>query len=113
VGDGAGAYSVSVQNATGKVGEAATIVVTVKAGSGYKANSKYPHKIKKLTASGASVPAGSVKGSVEGKNVTFSIPVTPTASGTHSVSGEIRFSVCNDSQCLIKKAALSATVTAS
>jgi hypothetical protein len=108
-----GAYSVSVRNAKGKVGESATIVVTIKAGSGFKANSKYPHKIKKLSASGVDLPSGSVTGSVQGKNVVFSVPVTPTSAGTHNVTGQIRFSVCNDSQCLIKKAPLAASVTAS
>jgi hypothetical protein len=110
---GNGAFSVKVRNAKGKVGESTNIVVTIKAGSGFKANSKYPHKIKKLSASGVDVPSGSISGSVQGKNVVFSVPVTPTSAGTHNVSGQIRFSVCNDSQCLIKKAPLSASVTAS
>ena len=50
-------------------------------------------------------------GSIEGKKVVFKVPATATKKGTFKVTGQIRFSVCNDSQCVIKKVPLNATIT--
>lgn len=105
-------FSLSVGNAKAKVGQATTISVSVTAAKGFKCNEQYPHKIKDLTADeGAELGATKVDGSVAGDKIVFSIPVTPKAAGTHKVNGEARFSVCNDSQCVIKKVPISASVT--
>lgn len=105
-------YSVSVGSASAKVGEATSISITVTVKGGYKCNDQYPHKIKKLSAGdGAKLHAEKVRGQCSDGSVTFSIPVTPTAQGSHALTGQIRFSICNKSQCLIKTAPLDATVT--
>ncbi len=104
------AFSVNVSKAKAKVGSETTINVTVSAGDGFKCNDKYPHKIKDI--SGANVKAPSkVKGSASKRSISYSIPVTPTKAGSHTLSGQIRFSVCNENECKIKKVPLSATVT--
>lgn len=103
-------FSLSVSNAKAKVGEKATITVTVKASGGFKCNPDYPHKIKDISGSNVEVPS-KVNGAVNGKSISYTIPATPTASGAHAVTGEIRFSVCNDTECQMKKVPLSATVT--
>jgi hypothetical protein len=106
------AFTIDVSNAKAKVGESATIKVSVKAAPGFKCNDKYKHKIKKLKADGgAKLAADKVMGTVKGKKVHFEVAVTPTKKGKAKVSGQIRFSVCNDSQCVIKKVPLNATVT--
>ena len=105
-------YTVSVSNATAKTGEQTTVVATIAAAEGYHCNKEYPHKAKKLAGEGVEFPGGdTVKGALSGDKVVISIPVKPTTAGAHQVTGEIRFSVCNDSQCVIKKVALAATVT--
>ncbi len=105
-------FSLSVSNGKAKIGEAGAITVTVTAGKGHKANAEYPHKIKKIKAgAGAEVGASTVPGSVSGKSIRYSVPVTPTAKGSHAVTGQIRFSVCNDTACHIKKVPLNATIT--
>lgn len=103
-------FTVSVSNAKAKVGEKGTITVTVKASGGFKCNPKYPHKIKDISGSNVDAPS-KVSGAVNGKSISYSIPATPTAAGSHAVTGEIRFSVCNDQECQMKKVPLSATVT--
>ena len=64
-----------------------------------------------LLRTSISLGAKLVRGSVSGKSISFSVPVTPNAKGKHTVTGQIRFSVCNDTACHIKKVALNATIT--
>lgn len=105
-------FSLSVSNGKAKVGEAGSINVTMTAGEGFKANVEYPNKIKKLKVAGdADLAATTVPGAANGKTIVWSVAVTPKAAGTHSVTGEIRFSVCNDTACHIKKVPLDATIT--
>ncbi|MEM9874334.1 MAG: hypothetical protein AAF928_05540 [Myxococcota bacterium] len=108
---GAGTFDISVGNAQATVGEAATISVTVTAKGGFKCNDAYPHRVKKLAGTGVTFPQPSVTGAVSGKSIQFSIPVTPTEAGAHAVTGQVKFSVCNDESCHIKKVPLQATVT--
>ena len=112
--DGDNPYKLSVKNAKAKVGEEAKIMITIEAASGYKCNESYPHKARKLEADeGAELPSTTVKGKVEGKKVVIAVPVKAAKAGTYKVRGQVKFSVCNDSQCVIKKAPLDATLTAS
>jgi hypothetical protein len=110
-GELASSYSISVSNAKAKVGSQATITVTVKAGDGFKCNAEYQHKIKDISGGSAVTAPSTVAGSVQGKAIVYSIPVTPNETGDHAVSGEIRFSVCNDSECQRQSVPLSAQVT--
>ena len=103
-------FSVSVASASAKVGSQTSLTVTVKAKGDYKGNPKYPHKIKGISGSNVDAPS-KVTGSASGKTITFSIPVTPKASGANSLTGDIKFGICDDSQCLMKTAKLNATVT--
>ena len=105
-------FHLSVANGKAKVGEAGTITVTVTAGQGHKANGEYPNKIKNLSVAGsAELAATTVSGRVSGGSITYSVGITPTAAGTHNVTGEIRFSVCSDTACHIEKLPLDATIT--
>ncbi len=105
-------FSLSVSSAKAKVGTATNFSVTVTATSGYHSNEQYPHKIKGLSGDdGVSLGATKVDGAVQGGKIVFSVPVTPKTAGAHKVTGEARFSVCSDTQCVIKKVPISATVT--
>ena len=105
-------FTLSVSNGKAAVGKSGTISVRITAGEGHKPNAEYPNKIKKLsTDDGATLGSTSVRGSVSGKSIVFSIPVTPNKAGKHTVKGQVRFSVCNDQQCYIKKVPLNATIT--
>lgn len=105
-------FTVSVSNGKAAVGKSGTISVRITAGEGHKPNEAYPNKIKKLSVGdGATLGSTVVRGAVSGKSIVFSIPVTPNKAGSHSVTGQVRFSVCNDKQCYIKKVPLNATIT--
>ena len=105
-------FRITVSTGNVKVGENETVEVRITAKKGHKPNAEYPNKIKKLTASkGAVVGAKSVKGEVKGKLILFTVPVKPTRAGRHTVKGVIRFSVCNDKQCYIKKVPLKTSIT--
>lgn len=42
----------------------------------------------------------------EEKQLAFSVKLTPTKSGTHTVKGSFKFAVCDKDQCLAKKEAI-------
>ncbi len=110
-------YTVTVQDVIGSVGAEAPIVVIIKATGQYKVNAKYPHKLKLAEPpAGLELPKRMLKradGSLDDeKTFTFSIPAKATRAGSFTVSGKLKFSVCDATSCLIKKEALQATVTA-
>lgn len=104
-------FDVVVAGGSAKVGEVATVTVTITAGAGFKPNAQYPHKVKNLSGSGVDLPSGEVTGAIGGTTIVFSVPVTPTSAGAHAVSGKARFSVCNDTECILKSTEVNATVT--
>lgn len=113
-GDG---YQIVVTDGSGQVGQETQVIVTIKAAEGYKVNEKYPHKLKLGDApAGLEFPKPVLKkddGTFDGKkSFTFKVPVKATRAGTFSLEGKLKFSVCNDSQCLVEKKELKAKVTA-
>jgi hypothetical protein len=105
------AFGIKVTNGKARLGQEGTVMVTVSAKAGYHCNEKYPHKIKDLSVSaGAELPSKDVPGVIQDNQVVFKVPVKVVKTGVHTVAGQIRFSVCNASQCLIKKVPLSASV---
>ena len=105
-------YRVTVTNAMVNVGAEGSVRVKVDAGDGFKCNASYPHKIVDIAAEGVEAPK-TVTGNVspDGRVIAYAVPVRPTQEGVHTVAGEIRFQVCNDSGCFLKKVPLQATVT--
>ncbi|MBW2457739.1 MAG: hypothetical protein JRI68_24760 [Deltaproteobacteria bacterium] len=110
-------YEVTVNDASGAVGDPTAIVVVIKATGQYKVNAKYPHKVKLAEPpAGLELPQRILKrddGKLDdAKTFTFRIPAKASKAGSFAVTGKLKFSVCDASSCLIKKEALAATVTA-
>lgn len=103
-------FSLNVSNVSSKVGTKTTLTVTVTATGDFKGNKAYPNKIKSISGTNVDAPE-KVDGSVSGKSITFSIPVTPKASGANPLTGTVKFGICDESTCLMKTATLNATVT--
>jgi hypothetical protein len=105
-------YHLEVTSASAKVGEQGRIEVSVTATDGFKCNRDYQHRIDDIDG-GADVGAPTtVRGKLTGsQSIAYAIPVTPRRQGTHDVTGEIRFSVCNRDGCQVHKVALAAQVT--
>ncbi|MEZ4440818.1 MAG: hypothetical protein R3B72_17090 [Polyangiaceae bacterium] len=110
-GDG---YVIKVADVEVKGGEG-EIVVIVEAKEGFKVNADYPHKVK-FEDPPAGIELAKKKlskddGAFEGKKAfKFKGKVKATKDGT--LKGEVKTSVCNDSQCLIKKESFSLKITA-
>lgn len=106
-------YAMTVTVAEGAVGKAATIDVSVVGQQGFKVNAEYPNRITDLRVEGAgSIKDAQVPGQIADKAVRFAVVATPTAQGTLTVNGTVRFSVCDDQICKLEKAPLKATVVA-
>lgn len=95
-----------------KKGQPATVTAVVNALGEYHVNQEYPYKFKMGTApAGVTYPEAIVRSvNRTEKRATMSIPFTPDAAGTHTISGECSLSVCTDSNCVIEKAQLSVSV---
>jgi hypothetical protein len=94
-----------------KKGQPATVTAIVNALGEYHVNQEYPYKFKMGTApSGVTYPEAIVRAvNRTEKKATMSIPFTPSAAGSTTISGELSLSVCTDSNCVIEKAQLSVT----
>ncbi len=95
-----------------KKGQPAAVTAVINAVGDYKINKEYPFKFKMGAApAGVSYPEAIVRAvSRAEKRATMSIPFTPDAAGTATISGECSLSVCTDSNCVIEKAQLSVSV---
>jgi hypothetical protein len=90
------------------VNQPATITVVLTADAPFKCNDQYPYKFTITPPAGVSVGEKVVKSMNVGTHrSTMSIPFTPSAPGTHTLAGELSFSVCTEDKCLIEKQALS------
>ena len=100
-------FEVTVDADSLSVGKKGFINVVIKAKAGFKVNQDYPHKIKfKNVPDGVKVPTTVKKkdGAFEGKSAfRFKVPVTASKAGKFKVGGKLKFSVCNDKSCIIKK----------
>jgi hypothetical protein len=94
-----------------KKGQPATVTAIVNALGEYHVNQEYPYKFKMGTApAGVTYPEAIVRAvNRTEKKATMSIPFTPSAAGSTTISGELSLSVCTDSNCVIEKAQLSVT----
>lgn len=108
-------FVIKVVDATVASGKEGTFTVSINAKDGFKVNDQYPHKVNlDDPPSGVALPKQKLKkgdGQFEGKSFVFKIPVKAESAGSHTVGGNVKFSVCNDNQCLIKDAAIQAKIT--
>jgi hypothetical protein len=106
-----------------KAGAETIARITVTPGKGYHVNTEYPTKLQITPTSGVTVPkteftAGGhdkAKGDaaeLEEQGMAFAVKLTPSASGSYTVSGKFKFAVCDASQCLPKKEAIAITLAA-
>lgn len=105
-------FTLTLENPRVDVGSIGVVLVSIRPAAGLRCNSEYPHQIQRLAASeGAELTQNSVRGGVQDGAIVFEVGVKPRRRGRHAVTGLIRFSVCSDNVCHIKKVPLEATVT--
>jgi hypothetical protein len=111
------AVIVSVEDASAKVGEKATVVAKITAREGYKIAEDYRNRITTLSAldDGVEFESKVVRGSMQDGDLVFKIRVTPKKPGAHAINGVLRFGFINsldgDYHLDIKWTPLVATVT--
>lgn len=99
----------------GKVGQAGTAVVRVTPRGGWKVNLRYPIRLRlqppaAVAIAKAELAAADAK--VSEQEARFEVGYTVTQAGAHTVTGELKFSVCDKEKCDIKKEAVTWTTTA-
>jgi hypothetical protein len=111
------AVIVSVEDASAKVGEKATVVAKITAREGYRIAEDYRNRITTLSAldDGVEFENKVVRGSMQDGDLVFKIRVTPKKPGAHAINGVLRFGFINsldgDYHLDIKWMPLVATVT--
>jgi hypothetical protein len=106
-----------------KAGSEAVARITVTPGKGYKVNTEYPTKLTLTPPTGVTLAkdrftAGGhdkVKGdadTMDEKQLTFAVKLTPAASGTYTINGNFKFAVCDADQCLAKQETIAIAVAA-
>jgi hypothetical protein len=96
--------------AAGKEGR---VEVVLEAKAPFKVNQEYPYSFSLNASPGVSFAHMKLNRDrviLEEKRATLSVPFTPTQSGSRTISGTFKFSVCTDEQCLIKKHDLGTSV---
>lgn len=109
------AYTLSVSDPSGKVGEQLNVVVTVTAKGPFKVNKEYPHKVSVNPTDGLELPKPKLKkgdAKMEEKTLTFSIPAKATRAGNFELAGVLKFSVCSDDACQLEKKDIKSKVAA-
>lgn len=113
-------YTIDVEPATVAVGAEGAAVVRVTALPPYHWNKEYPARVTVEDGEHPSVTIGKrefkqLSGDFEVADdesaATVRIPVTGKAPGSETLTLDVRFSVCNDKVCLIKRAAAQVAVT--
>ncbi|MEM1033705.1 MAG: hypothetical protein AAGN82_25440 [Myxococcota bacterium] len=97
------------------VGQTSTVMASVKAEPGYHCNEAYPHKF--VTAGGTNVtyPDPRPKGGCAGKDaISVAVPYVPTAAGSGSVAGTLRYGICDEGKtnCRVVKKPMTLPFTA-
>ena len=109
--------------ADAKAGSEAVAKITVTPGKGYHVNTEYPIKLTLAQPTGVALAktdfaaGGRDKGkgdadTLDEKALAFAVKLTPSASGSYTISGKFKFAVCDADQCLPKKENIAITVAA-
>ena len=111
-------YSVQISAPTVAVGADAQFQVKISAKPGFKFNKQFPTKLKlDEPPTGLEFPKRRLKkgdGSVaaDSMSFTFPVPVKATQAGTFPFGGVLKFSVCNDAKCVVKREKLKSQIVA-
>jgi hypothetical protein len=107
-------FTLKVENATAKVGEATAVRATIAPPERVKLASAYSHRIIDLSAyedRGVAFDDEVVIGTVKNGELVFEIRVTPTEPGPHPINGVMRVSFTYGNKSESKSIPLMATVT--
>jgi hypothetical protein len=104
---------ITVENATAKVGEKTAIQAKIMPREGFRITEGYRNRIIELSAfdKGVEFDGEVVRGALQDGGLVFSVGVTPTKPGAHTINGLFRISFHNGQRMDMKSFPLIATVT--
>lgn len=108
-------YTVDVSAASTKVSTKSVAKVHVSPAKGYKMNLEYPTKVKLNAADGVTLEKTTLAkgdGKIDVKGVDFEIAYTPDRAGKTTITGEIKFAVCTENDCIPQVEKISINVDA-
>jgi hypothetical protein len=115
--------TMTIDNASGKVGTELTSNITITPSSEFHVNVEFPTKITleapdgvklmktELTAGGSTKAQGDASAFSE-KSLAFAVKATAEKPGSYEIQGTMKFAVCKVDQCFPKKQAITITVAA-
>lgn len=109
--------------ADAKAGAETIAKVIVTPGAKYKVNLEFPTKLTLETTTGVTFAKGELKAGGASKakgdadrfdeqQLTFTVKLTPSQSGSYTINGSFKFAVCDKDQCLAKKEPIAIQVAA-
>lgn len=109
-------HKVSVSGVSAKVSESATATVRVEPSGGYKINEEFPARLSLTAPEGVTLDKAKLtKGDaaqLDKSALVFKVKLTATEAGKKTVTGELRFAVCKESECKPMTQAVSIQVDA-
>lgn len=109
-------HRVSASAVTTKVSESATASVRVEPQNGYKINEEFPAKLTLTAPQGVTLEKVKLtKGDaaqLDKSALVFNVKLTATEAGKKTVTGELRFAVCKETECVPTTQAVSIQVDA-
>jgi hypothetical protein len=109
-------YDVAIQAPKdARVGQTVSAVVRLTPKGKYHVNTRYPIAVTLTAPAGVELPKAKLKaadGQVTEQEARFDVAFTPRDAGAKVFTGELKFSVCTDQNCDIKKEKITWTTNA-
>jgi hypothetical protein len=109
-------YKVNVSAAPAKVSAKGSATISVEPTDGFKMNLEYPTKVTLKAPDGVTLEKSKLSAKDASKldktGAVFNVAFTASEPGKKTVTGELRFAVCTDNECLPKTEAVSFVVDA-
>jgi hypothetical protein len=109
-------YKLNVSAAPAKVSAKGSATISVEPTDGFKMNLEYPTKVNLKAPDGVTLEKVKLTAKDAAKldktGAVFNVAFTATEAGKKTVTGEIKFAVCTDDECVPKTEAISFVVDA-
>lgn len=97
-----------------KLNQPSSVKLVLVADAPFKCNEQYPYRFTAASNAGVQYKEPVVRAmNIDKQMSTMTIPFTPSAAGSQTVSGELAFSVCTEDKCLIEKETVSLVIDVS
>ncbi len=110
------AFTIDVADGKGSAGKEVPVVITVKAKEGFHVNQEFPHHLTigelppGVTIEKTDLKRGDAE--LSERALAFRVSATPAKKGRYTIPAILKTSVCDDTQCMVKKEKLSIVVVA-